>query len=341
MRLLIVDDEPVIRQGLLKMAQMYSPSFDEISTAVNGLDALHQMRDFQPQVVITDIRMPKMDGLDLCRTLHEEYPHVQMIIISGYSDFEYAQKCIKYGIKDYLLKPVTKDDLHEAFDNYIHKPTRGYIPVSRYVQWIERMEQSIWLLQLDELNELKKQWRTHCLESNLTLEELKELLNDCVAILEKRFQERNYTPEIKYETGNESTKGIKEALDAFDRLLDKLADDLLTTRNGNFKDPMEEAKMFINNHLSQDITLEQVAGMVGLTPNYFSSLFKKITNETFVHYRIKKRMEKAKELLAVPHYRIVDVAVEVGFDDYPHFTKTFKKITGLSPSQYRSQMGIK
>jgi two-component system response regulator YesN len=84
-----------------------------------------------------------------------------------------------------------------------------------------------------------------------------------------------------------------------------------------------------------------VAKMTGLTPTYFSSIFKKMTNETFVQYRIKKRMERAQTLLAIPHMRIVDIAAEVGYEDYSHFTKMFKKLCGYSPSEYRSMLGIK
>ena len=120
-----------------------------------------------------------------------------------------------------------------------------------------------------------------------------------------------------------------------------MAKGLQDVRSGSFKDPMEEAKGFIDSRLSEDISLDQVAAMVGLTPTYFSSLFKKVTNETFVQYRIKKRMTKAKEMLAIPYVRIVDVASDVGYEDYPHFTKTFKKIVGVSPSEYRAGLGIK
>lgn len=71
------------------------------------------------------------------------------------------------------------------------------------------------------------------------------------------------------------------------------------------------------------------------------ALCSKMSNETFISYRINKRMEKARELLAIPHKRTVDIAAEVGYDDYPHFTKTFKKVFGISPSDYRESLGMK
>jgi len=341
MQLLIVDDEPIIRLGLVKMAEAYTPAFTGIRTAENGLDALEKIRALEPDIVLTDIRMPKMDGLALCQKIHDEYTHIQTAVISGYSDFEYAQRAISYGVKQYLLKPLEVGELHEVLSNLVHQSSSGYISVSRYMEWVDRMEQCIWSMQMSELSAVMKQWREYCLSTYMSLNQVKELLDDCIAMLIKRFQSKNLMKDKLYIQPELSAETIKEALDSFEVALRQLAEHLLTARKGNYRDPMEEAKAYIDSRLSQEISLDQVAAMIGLTPTYFSALFKKMTNETFVQYRINRRMEKAKELLAVPHIRIVDVAVLVGYEDYPHFTKTFKKIVGISPSEYRNQQGIK
>lgn len=341
MQLLIVDDEPIIRLGLVKMAEAYTPAFTGIRTAENGLDALEKIRALEPDIVLTDIRMPKMDGLALCQKIHDEYTHIQTAVISGYSDFEYAQRAISYGVKQYLLKPLEVGELHEVLSNLVHQSSSGYISVSRYMEWVDRMEQCIWSMQMSELSAVMKQWREYCLSTYMSLNQVKELLDDCIAMLIKRFQSKNLMKDKLHIQPELAAETIKEALDSFEVALRQLAEHLLTARKGNYRDPMEEAKAYIDSRLSQEISLDQVAGMIGLTPTYFSALFKKMTNETFVQYRINRRMEKAKELLAVPHIRIVDVAVLVGYEDYPHFTKTFKKIVGISPSEYRNQQGIK
>ncbi|RKN79185.1 response regulator transcription factor [Paenibacillus ginsengarvi] len=339
MHVLVVDDEPVIRNGLVKMTEQYTPPFARISMAENGIAALERIRAEEPDIVLTDIRMPKMDGLELCRIVQHEYPHIKLVVISGYNDFEYAQACMAFGVKIYLLKPVTKSDVHSVFDRLVREPSRGYMPPSRYVEWIDGLEQHIWNLRKEQLVELAKRWREYCLSAGMSLAELKGLLDDCHSLLAKRFQERKYAPAPNRDYMEAAS--VKEALDAFETGLLRMTDELQHIRSGHFRDPLAEAKAYIDSRLSQDISLEQVAAMVGLTPTYFSALFKKMTNETFVKYRIHKRMERAKELLAVPHIRIVDVAAEVGYDDYPHFTKTFKKIVGISPSDYRSGLGIK
>ncbi|MEK8126861.1 response regulator [Paenibacillus filicis] len=338
MRLLVVDDEPIIRTGLLKMAEHYVPAFDAIETAANGAEALERIAENEPDIILTDIRMPKMDGLELCRYVYQGYSHIQTVVISGYNDFDYAQKCLSYGVKHYLLKPVTAPDLHETLDQLMKAQLQGYVPVSRYVEWIERMEQHIWSLQGDEMSRMHAEWREDC--AHLNTQQLRSKQNDAMDLLYKRFQEKNRP--IKA-TGRYAMSGQSKAelFAEFEACLQSITDELSASRKGNFKDPMQEAKAYIDSHLSQEITLKEVAEMVGLTPTYFSALFKKLTHENFVSYRINRRMEKARELLAFPHLRTVDVASEVGYDDYPHFTKTFKKIVGVSPSEYRSSLGIK
>lgn len=339
MHVLIIDDEPVIRRGIVKMAEMYQPAFSRIQTAENGVEALERIRACEPDLVLVDVRMPKMDGLELCRIIHEDFPQIKTVVISGYSDFEYAQKSMNYGVRHYMLKPVTTADVHDMLNQLIKEPSRGYMPPSRYIEWIDQMEQQIWALQMEELGSLIDRWRDYCLSVQLSLAGLKELLDDCYALLVKRFQARNYSPSITQ--AYLQADSVKEAVDTFNKGLIQMAKGLQAVRSGSFKDPMEEAKSYIDSRLSEDITLDQVAAMVGLTPTYFSSLFKKVTQETFVQYRINKRMMKAKEMLAIPYVRIVDVATDVGYDDYPHFTKTFKKIVGVSPSEYRAGLGIK
>ncbi|TBL69371.1 response regulator [Paenibacillus thalictri] len=338
MRLLIVDDEPIIRNGLTKMANDYSQQFETLEMATNGLEAMERIIQTEPDLVLTDIRMPKMDGLELCQKIHEHYPHIQVVVISGYSDFEYAQKCLSYGVKHYLLKPVTPPDLHELFDQIMKSRTPGYIPVSKYVEWTLRLEQSIWSLQEDERLQLQAEWRDHC--AQVSAQQLKELLHDVTALLQKNFLEKK-RPFHSGVTEPFQAATKAELFREFEDRLDTLTNDLQTARRGNFKDPMEEAKAYIDTHLSVEVSLKEVADIVGITPTYFSALFKKLTNETFVSYRIHRRMEKARELLSIPHMRTVDVASEVGYDDYPHFTKTFKKIFGISPSEYRLSIGIK
>ena len=119
MHILIVDDEMIIRNGLKNMMLSYSKSFSSIRVAENGEQALAMIAEYPPNIMITDIRMPKMDGLELCKRIHKSYSFIRVVVISGFAEFEYAKQCMGYGVKEYLLKPVVKMDIHEMLDRLL------------------------------------------------------------------------------------------------------------------------------------------------------------------------------------------------------------------------------
>ncbi len=110
--ILLVDDEKSIREYLPKAIAFDQYGFEVKDTAVNGLEALQKLPQVCPDLIILDIRMPDMDGLQFLKALRQSpYANTLVIMLSGYSDFSYAQEAMKYGVKAYLLKPVDEDEL--------------------------------------------------------------------------------------------------------------------------------------------------------------------------------------------------------------------------------------
>jgi len=107
----VAEDEDLIRNNLIKKIENASPHMKVVGAAENGKAAIDIVSQELPDLVITDIRMPATDGIELIRTLHTHYPRIRKVISSGYADFEYARQAIRYGVTDYLLKPVSADDL--------------------------------------------------------------------------------------------------------------------------------------------------------------------------------------------------------------------------------------
>ncbi|MGG3470374.1 response regulator [Neobacillus pocheonensis] len=111
-KMLIVDDEPIICRGLQLTVPWEEVSVEVVDIAHDGLEAIERLNVHQDiDIVLTDVRMPQKDGLELAAYLADQYPQVRTIIISGYDDFKYAQQAIHLGVKDYLLKPVNVDEL--------------------------------------------------------------------------------------------------------------------------------------------------------------------------------------------------------------------------------------
>ncbi|MCZ8516032.1 response regulator [Paenibacillus filicis] len=113
-KLLICDDERMIREGIRKAVRWDQLNFTEVGVASDGEEGWSWICRYQPEIVITDIRMPKMDGLQLLSRTISAFPDTKVILLSGYSDFVYAQHAIRYRAYDYILKPTNPETLEEV-----------------------------------------------------------------------------------------------------------------------------------------------------------------------------------------------------------------------------------
>lgn len=115
-RILLVDDEEEVRKGILRKMDWEKLGFQVAGDAENGEEALEKIEQLKPDVVMTDIRMPYMDGLTLTARIRQKYPSMKVLIFSGYDDFEYAQQAIKLNVTEYILKPVNVEELTEILN---------------------------------------------------------------------------------------------------------------------------------------------------------------------------------------------------------------------------------
>ena len=113
-KVLIVDDEPIICEGLKKSVRWADFNCEVAGTASNGLEGLERMRELTPDILISDISMNNMDGLAMVAAIKSEYPDVEVCLLTGYRNFEYAQTAIKLGVTRFLLKPSRMDEIEEA-----------------------------------------------------------------------------------------------------------------------------------------------------------------------------------------------------------------------------------
>lgn len=244
--LMIVDDEEIVRNGLIKAVDWGSLGFYVKRTAENGLIALKMIKASPPHVILTDVRMPEMDGLELLKSVNQLYPKIRVVMLSAYDDFKYAQNAMKYDAKGYLLKPLEEQELTETFS--------------------------------------------------------------------KLFKEL----ELNSENGSLVTK-----------------DD--TIESDDSSDLILKAKKYVYEHYVEKITLEMVSEFLHITPAYFSVLFKKITGQSFIDFVTHVKIEKSKEMLMNSIFRIREIALKVGYDDYTYFCKVFKKKESITPLEFRSK----
>ena len=113
-KVVIIDDEPIIVRGLKKAVKWESLGCSVVGTAENGIEGLEVIREMKPDILISDISMPKMDGLSMIAALKSEFPDMEVTILTGYRDFDYAQEAIRLGVCRFLLKPSKMEELEEA-----------------------------------------------------------------------------------------------------------------------------------------------------------------------------------------------------------------------------------
>lgn len=113
-RVILVDDERVILDGLARAVRWGEMGCEVVGTAGNGADGLRLIRALKPDILLTDIRMPNMDGLSMVAALRSEFPRLQIAVLTAFRDFDYAQTALNLGVCRYLLKPSRMDELYEA-----------------------------------------------------------------------------------------------------------------------------------------------------------------------------------------------------------------------------------
>lgn len=118
-RILIAEDERLIRENLAEKIARLPGGYIVLPPAVNGLEALKALREREADLLITDIRMPVMDGIELAREARALKPSLQIVFLSGYQDFTYARQAILLGVTDYLVKPVKSDQLERMLLRHV------------------------------------------------------------------------------------------------------------------------------------------------------------------------------------------------------------------------------
>lgn len=153
-RIILVDDEEEVRKGIIRKIQWEKLGFTIVGDAENGEDALEKIEQSEPNVVMTDIRMPYMDGLTLAERIRQKYPSMKILIFSGFDDFEYAQQAIKLNVTEYILKPVNMEELTEILTR-VHRNLDEEIEQRRDVDLLrESYRSSLPLLREMFLNEM-------------------------------------------------------------------------------------------------------------------------------------------------------------------------------------------
>lgn len=348
-RVFIVDDEKMIRDGLVKTIPWGEWGIEVAGTADNGKTALKMIRNTRPHIILTDIRMPKMDGLELTKRVREELPAARVVVLSGYDDFSYAQQAIRYGVFDYILKPVWAEELYKVMRKLVKTLDEEFQEKLEIIKLQKEMnseiEQYVNFIRLGEeygafaaLDKIVIKIKSKGISQGRLKKVYLELLEWTLEALRKDGFPVNEELHSEY---RDLYLGLQPlvTLAELDKWLQEFTAEMLRlvaeNRDGSIYHPaIKKALEYINTHYHEELTVGKVSEQVYLSPSYFSHIFKKLRGESFSDYLNKVRVQKAKELLANNLYKVYEVSAMVGYSDYKYFSSVFKKITGLSPTEY-------
>ena len=363
-KVFFADDEAAIRSGIRSNMNWESSGFTLAGEAPDGELALSLMQDIAPDILITDVKMPFMDGLELARLTKLTMPWVKIIILSGHDEFEYARRAITVGVEEYLLKPVTSAKLFETLNRIARKieeenererkerdrllnmadlSMSGLIPVTSAngAPTLERLryasKQEIPALLDGYLGKFDKTVVHSLIFMNYMLMDMISTASKVVEEL-KGDPRRVLSGYTDAATLREAVSNAEAARRIMHSILERAIDFRDTVTTPAYSDSIRKAREYIReNYREQGLSLNAVAAVVNVSPNHFSTIFARETGETFINYVTRIRMEKAKNLLKTTKLRTADVAYDAGYSDSHYFSYVFKKNVGVSPREFRAE----
>ncbi len=331
LRLLLADDERIIREGVEAMIPFDRLGLTLTASCANAFDALDSMADDMPDILITDIKMPRMDGLALIERALKMNPALQCVVLSGFDEFDFARRAIKMGVREYLLKPCSKQELIEALER-ITSEVRALRQRSSNEMADRRARIEDLALRLSALAEKAK-------DQPLQPEQVRALARatDEEVLLREAFTFLVARHEIQAERGFAAIQMLYGEEDWAQVIAQRLSGlQTHTQQRRGFVNAMCE---YIRGHYQdEELSLQFLADhVVHMRADYIGQEFARDTGRKLSAYLKEVRMEKAKALLAscTEEPRIYEVAEAVGLGHNPqYFSTLFRKYTGMNPSEY-------
>ncbi len=335
--LVIIDDEYIVVEGIKAIITQQHIDYSVAGFAYNGIDGQKLIYEKRPDVVITDIRMPGMDGLSLIESCREFLPSADYIIISGYTEFEYARRALTLGVSNYLDKPVTIRKLTDAI-NKINKKTGRLVKDGKLCEAEERVIDAAVTedpgLMTESFEVMLSRYKKIYTEPDEFRQEIFKILAAVTEIINEKLP----SPKALHAGYAEIEKYTDIEVEQYARkIISQIATVLIGKSYGNPHQLVSQVIRIIAEKYNTDIGLNEIADMVRLNPAYLCMLFRENVGISYVKYLTDVRVKKACELLH-SGYQISQVSSMVGYHDYHYFSYIFKKQTGMTPNEYKGHI---
>lgn len=364
-RLLIADDEEDIREGMRVCVDWEGNGIELIGVAESGTQAYDAILAHSPDLVLIDIQMPGMTGLQVIDKIrNEDGLGTAFVILSGYDEFEYARKALTLKVDDYLLKPCSPEDILRAvrtsisrmeivrslsgdtgaegffafYSEHMKKQAGRGMPRFPYPLAVER--DLIKAVQVGTAQDVLRQYDAFWTRLTAHQQAPAMLIDGCFLLYVELYR---LLMERGLGDGYDCRPLPEGMMDGTGEALRQFMADTLTTAHRQLGTRREtstsvaRAMHYINEHFRQELNLETVARIAHVTPSYLSSLFRQTIGESFVDYVHHVRIDQARHLLTSTALTNMEIAESIGYQSDKYFAQVFKKMTGITPSQYRQQ----
>jgi YesN/AraC family two-component response regulator len=305
-KLLFVEDDLLILDDLRHLTDWEAAGY-QIFTAVNGKQGLQKYEKHRPELVVTDVKMPLMDGLEMMQAIRELNPYVQFMILSSYEDYAYLREALQLGASDYIRKPSITQELLLGKVNELRR----------------RWEENAVIAWAQLKGSFRELWENSVRTPEETVSAIQGMRKLCSCFAREDMLE-------PFHIYAEKTMGRKFSTD--ETFFKDLEDGLMPSL---YSEAVTKALRYIQASLgAPDLSNAAVAARVGLSERRLGVRFKEETGHTINEYITAARMEWAKALLAAGRM-VYETAELVGYRSPQYFSSAFKAYTGLTPNEVR------
>ncbi len=341
-KILIVEDEYLSADVLELIISREFKQKVKIIRADNGLKAKQIIKQSEIDLAIIDINIPIINGSELCKYIRIKKNDMPIVVITGDYNDKLAETLFKLEVNEYFVKPVRTQIIVKIINKYMNKdkeemrkeqedfwsnlgneimksPKPDVITkVSSYINYIFKQKETNYIMK--EITKLGLKF-AEIIKNNR--------LNVSDSIL-KKINDMIEHPFIYKDANGLMLQASNIINEIFDRVYEN-------ENNNNFNEYTQEAIEYVEKNIKKNITLEEVAKNINITPHYLSKIFKKEVGVNFVTYVTDRKIDLAKEMLADKNIPIVNISISLAFKQPNYFSKVFKKKVGVTPSEYREQ----
>lgn len=338
----IVDDEPMMLKSMKRILNEKYPEVKIACCCRTAREFLDILKETDIDVVITDVCMPGLNGIELCRIIRENKYDIEIIMISGHSDFEYVKEAMSYGVKRYILKPINQAKINDLvkYLKLVENEKNNVKKLRRRIGSMEitnQLNDLLWGGAVDEIRQTI--FPSDIIHINSDV--VKSYITYIINVL-SFFVKDNELPCFENEDLFAIVMSKQSYEEMVDYIVERCADIVLCIQSANeitteINNKATEIRRYIErNHTNPDLGLDMLSVEFDLSTRHISRIFAKQYGESISKYILSLRIENAKKLLRKTNIPTDDIVAMIGYTSSRYFKQCFKEQMGCTMNEYRN-----